>query len=232
MIVGANAAAIVAAIFGSLRRLALLWGLLAAATAAAAPAHTILVFGDSLSAGYGLDNGAGWVRLLQQRLQAQAPDYAAVNASVSGETTAGGLSRLPDALARFHPDLVLLELGANDGLRALPVAAMRANLAGMIRLCRAAGAAPLLFAMRIPQNYGPVYTQRYEAAFAEVARDEQATLVPFFLAAVAADRPRWFQDDGIHPNAQAQAQLLDAVWPLLAPRLKGSPHPAGGKPAY
>jgi acyl-CoA thioesterase-1 len=218
--------------FRALGRLALLFSLLSAGAAAAAPGHTILVFGDSLSAGYGLDNGSGWVHLLALRVQTQAPDYAVVNASVSGETSAGGLARLPAALDGYHPDLVLIELGGNDGLRALPIAQMSANLARMIELSRGAHALPLLFEMRIPQNYGPAYGTQFQQAFGEVARREQATLVPFFLSAVATDPGRWFQDDGIHPNAQAQPQLLDAVWPTLAPLLKAGLHPAGADPAY
>ena len=140
-----------------------------------------------------------------------------VNASVSGETTAGGLSRLPAALQKYHPAVVLLELGGNDGLRGQPLPAMHANLAKMIDLSRAAGAQPLLFEMRIPSNYGPVYGDRFAQVFGAVAQEKQATLVPFFLAAIATDPGRWFQDDGIHPNAAAQPQLLDAVWPTLAP---------------
>jgi acyl-CoA thioesterase-1 len=222
--------AMVRAIVRSLRRLALFGGMLCAGAANAASAHTILVFGDSLSAGYGLDAGSGWVHLLELRLQGAAPGWQLVNASVSGETSAGGLARLPAALQRFHPQLVLIELGANDGLRALPVAELRANLVRMLELCRAAQAQPLLFSMRIPPNYGPLYSRQYEQAFADAAQQGKATLVPFFLAAVAGDQS-WFQDDGIHPNAQAQPLLLDAVWPSLAPLLKAPLHPAGRPPS-
>lgn len=186
----------------------------------AAPA--ILVWGDSLSAGYGLDANAGWVHLLEQRLQTQGGRYTVVNGSVSGETTAGGLARLPAALQREQPEWLLIELGANDGLRGLPLPEMRDNLARMIRLARAAGARPVLFEMRLPTNFGPVVNGRFRAVFVEVAKAESTPLVPFFLESVAADPARWFQDDGLHPNAQAQPQLLDAVWTTLGPLLRGS----------
>lgn len=195
--------------------------LLCAGNALAAP--TILVWGDSLSAGYGLDAKRGWVALLDQKLKSQALDYAVVNASVSGETTSGGVARLPAALDRYHPSVVLIELGGNDGLRALPVEKMRANLETMIAAARGAGAQPVLFAMRIPSNYGPAYTERFKQTFDDLAATKKTPLVPFFLGAIAADIPRWFQDDGLHPNASAQPQLLDAVWPTLAPLLKAAP---------
>ncbi len=195
----------------------MLAGLLASGVATAAP--TILVFGDSLSAGYGLDANAGWVSLLERRLQTQGIDARVVNASVSGETTAGGLARLPAALEREHPAIVLIELGGNDGLRGQPLTAMRANLEKMVELAAAAHARPLLFEMRLPANYGPDYTRDFQQSFATVARSEKVTMVPFFLAAIATAPDRWFQDDGIHPNAAAQPQMLDAVWPTLAPLL-------------
>jgi acyl-CoA thioesterase-1 len=187
----------------------------------AAAAPTILVWGDSLSAGYGLDANTGWVHLLEQRLQTQGERYVVVNGSVSGETTSGGLARLPAALARERPDWVLIELGANDGLRGLPLSEMRDNLTKMTRLARAAGAKPVLFEMRLPTNFGPIINGRFRAVFADVAKAENVPLVPFFLEAVATDPRRWFQDDGIHPNAQAQPRLLDAVWASLAPLLRG-----------
>jgi acyl-CoA thioesterase-1 len=198
----------------------LLGGLAVLPVRAAPAAPTILVYGDSISAGYGLDNGAGWVPLLQQKLQMQGPAYAVVNASVSGETTAGGLARLPAALDRSHPALVLIELGANDGLRGQPLDAMHANLAAMIDLIRAAHARALLFEMRIPTNYGPLYGNRFTQVFGDVAKQKQVPLVPFFLSAIATDRDRWFQEDGIHPNAQAQPLMLNAVWGVLAPLLR------------
>ncbi|MCX7070749.1 MAG: arylesterase [Gammaproteobacteria bacterium] len=203
------------------------WLLLTVALIAAGPlraAQTILVWGDSLSAGYGVDSQRGWVRLLEQKLGTQADaslrGWTVVNGSVSGETTAGGLSRLPAALARHRPALVLIELGGNDGLRGLSLKAMRANLETMIVLARKAGATPLLFEMRIPSNYGQLMTERFQKAFAEVAEATRTPLVPFFLAPVADDRPKWFQDDGIHPNTAAQPLLLDAVWPQLVPVLR------------
>lgn len=142
-----------------------------------------------------------------------------VNASVSGETTAGGLARLPVLLARHKPALVLVELGGNDGLRALPIKAMRANLERIAELSAKAGAKAVLFEMRIPANYGPVYTDAFANAFGEVARAIRAPMVPFMLARFAAD-PGAFQGDGIHPNAASQARMLDAVWPTIEPLLK------------
>lgn len=179
----------------------------------------ILVLGDSLSAGYGLPNGSGWVSLLEQRLKTQGYPHRVVNASISGDTSAGGLSRLPAALDAHKPLLVLVELGGNDGLRALPVPELRGNLDRIVALARAAGATPVLFEMQIPSNYGPAYTERFARLFGEVARDRKLPLVPFFLGAIATD-PAQFQDDGIHPNSAAQPKLLDATWPTLKPLLK------------
>ncbi|GAC1621400.1 MAG: arylesterase [Nevskia sp.] len=204
----------------------LLW--LSAGSAAAAP--TILVWGDSLSAGYGLDARSGWVYLLEQKLKSQAPDYRVVNGSVSGETTSGGLARLPAALDRYHPEILLIELGGNDGLRGQPVEAMRGNLAKMSDLARAAGARPVIFEMRIPSNYGPLFTEKFRAVFGAVAKEKKAPLVPFFLSAFATEPQRWFQDDGIHPNAAAQPQMLDAVWPTLQALLT-KPSPAASRHA-
>ena len=211
--------------------LSLLWLLPACAEAA----RTILVFGDSISAGYGLDAGTGWVALLSQRLKTLGAPYEVINASVSGETTAGGISRLGDALKLYKPAVVLLELGANDGLRGQPPTVMQGNLETMIDMARAGGAQPLLFEMRMPNNYGPAYTQRFDQSFHNAAAARKIPLVPFFLGAVAADADHWFQDDGIHPNAAAQPQLLDAVWGSLAPAIglagknvaasKPPPHP-------
>lgn len=196
-------------------------------------ARNILVFGDSLSAGYGLDNGSGWVALLAKKLQSTGSAYEVVNASVSGETTAGGVSRLADALDLHKPEIVLLELGANDGLRGQPPAVMQANLEKMIDQIRARGARPLLFEMRIPNNYGPVYTQKFTQAFHDAAADKKIPLVPFFLGTVATDVDRWFQEDGIHPNASAQPQLMETVWaslaPLIAPGSKTAPASAAGR---
>jgi len=206
------------------RVLMLLCGLLFCASAGAA-GKTILVWGDSISAGFGLDANTGWVHLLEQRLQSQGLGYAVVNASVSGETTAGGLSRLPAALDKYHPDIVLIELGGNDGLRAQSLDAMRANLEKMLDLSAAARARPVLFEMYIPRNYGPVYADRFTKVFDQLAQQRQVPMVPFFLAGLVGEQDRWFQDDGIHPNAQAQPQLLEAVWPTLAPLLQHATHP-------
>lgn len=187
--------------------------------AAKAAAPVILVLGDSLSAGYGLDAGDGWVSLLEQKLRSQGFPYAVVNASVSGETTAGGLARLPALLARHRPRMVLVELGGNDGLRALPVKALRANLERICDLSAQAGATAVLFEMRIPENFGPAYSAGFTRSFGEVAKAKKVPLVPFLLAAIATDTGQWFQEDGIHPNAAAQSKLLDAVWPSLEPVL-------------
>lgn len=196
-----------------------MWLIGASFAGIASAAPTVLVWGDSLSAGYGLDARSGWVYLLEQKLKSQASDYTVVNASVSGETTSGGLSRLPAALDRYHPALLLIELGGNDGLRGQSTDTMAANLRRMSALAKAAGAQPVLFEMRIPSNYGPLYTGKFRQTFSDVAHAERIPLIPFFLGAIAADRQRWFQDDGIHPNAAAQPQMLDAVWPTLAPLL-------------
>ncbi len=189
---------------------------------AAAPGATLLVVGDSLSAEYGLARGSGWVELLQQRLKRERSKLQVVNASVSGDTTAGGRSRLPALLAQHQPRIVIVELGGNDALRGLPPAMTEANLSAMVRDARAAGAKVLLLGMQVPPNYGQKYAQDFAAVFARVAKAEGAALLPFFLAGVA-DGPqadKLFQNDRIHPNAQAQPQLLDNVWPALKPLLK------------
>lgn len=175
--------------------------------------------GDSLSAGYGLNIRDGWVSLLEQKLKTQGLPHRVVNASISGETSAGGLARLPAALDRHRPAFVLIELGGNDGLRAQPLKQLRSNLEKMIDLSVAAGATPLLFEMRIPANYGVVYTEGFAKTFEQVAKEKKVSLVPFFLSAIAADRAG-FQDDGIHPNTASQTKMLDAAWPTLAPLLK------------
>jgi len=188
----------------------------------AAPAETpvILVFGDSVSAGYGLTRvEQGWVALLRTRLKQQEYVYQVVNASVSGETTAGGLARLPRALTLHQPRIVILELGGNDGLRALPMAQMRTNLARMVDLASAAGAKVLLLGMRIPPNYGPDYTEQFRSSYSDLARDKKLPLVPFLLNDIAL-LPDLMQADGIHPNELGQPRLLDNVWPALKPLLR------------
>ncbi len=190
----------------------------AAADAPAIPA--ILIFGDSISAGYGLARADdGWVGLLRSKLKAEGYGYQVINASVSGETTAGGLARLPRALELHHPQIVVLELGGNDGLRALPIEQMRANLVAMIALARAGGARVLLLGIRIPPNYGPEYTEKFAAVFADVAHAERVDVVPFLLAQVALS-PQLMQADGIHANEQGQPLLLATVWPALSPLLR------------
>lgn len=176
---------------------------------------TLLVLGDSLSAAYGMPVERGWVALLAARYAAAAPmPPKIVNASISGETTRGGLERLPALLAAHRPDLVVLELGANDGLRGLPVADLEANLARMIELSQQAGARVLLLGMRIPPNYGPRYTERFHASYAGLAARYDVPLVPFFLDGVAGD-PALVQDDGLHPRAEAQPRMLENIWPAL-----------------
>jgi acyl-CoA thioesterase-1 len=203
--------------------LAVLW---LAAIPARAETPTILVFGDSISAGYGLPRvEQGWVALLQAKLMKEGYGYEVVNASVSGETTAGGLARLPRALSLHHPRIVILELGGNDGLRALPIAPMHANLARMADLSIAAGAKVVLVGMRIPPNYGPQYTEQFARVYAQIAHDGRLALVPFLLDGVALN-PALMQDDGIHPDAGGQPRLLENVWPVLAPLLKPSAHGA------
>jgi acyl-CoA thioesterase-1 len=186
-------------------------------------AQTILVLGDSLSAGYGLAQGEGWVALLEQRLQRDKLDYQVVNASISGDTTIGGLNRLPAALQEHHPAIVIVELGANDGLRGNALEETRKNLIAIVQACRKAGARVVVTGMRIPPNYGPVYTRRFESLFAEVARQQNVELVPFLMQGFAGDRTM-FQADGIHPTAAAQSRMLDNVYhrlrPLLLPRPK------------
>nr|WP_231960318.1 arylesterase [Tepidimonas fonticaldi] len=180
-------------------------------------APVILVVGDSLSAEYGLARGTGWVALLERRLQEGRRTARVVNASVSGDTTAGGRSRLAALLERHRPALVVLELGGNDALRGLPLETTRDNLRAMIRASRDAGARVLLLGMDMPPNYGERYRAQFRAVYTDLAREEKVALVPFFLAGVA-DGPQaaaLFQDDRIHPNERAQPILLDNVWPQL-----------------
>ncbi len=179
----------------------------------------ILVYGDSLSAGYGIALEHSWVQLMRNRLREEGYPHTVMNESVSGETSTGGLRRLPAALDRIQPSIVLLELGANDGLRGLPIPRLEENLRAMAILSQEHGAAPVIFEMRIPPNYGPQYTSGFQAVFARVASDLNAAFVPFFLADIAL-QPDAFQSDGIHPTAAAQPTLLDAVWPHIQDLLK------------
>lgn len=182
-------------------------------------AATILVFGDSLSAGYGLPREQGWVHLLEQRLRAEKLDYKVVNASVSGETTLGGRNRIGDALKAHRPALVILELGANDGLRGATPDSIRRNLETISDACRRAKARVLLVGIRLPPNYGTAYTEKFHEVFSAVARSRKLPLVPFILDGFSNDR-EFFQDDGIHPSAAAQPLMLDTVWKELRPLLK------------
>jgi len=201
------------------KRLFALLVLIVASASAQAEAPVILVFGDSISAGYGLARvELGWVELLETRLNTEGYGYRVVNASVSGETTAGGLARLPRALELHHPKIVILELGGNDGLRALPIAQMRANLTQMVELASAAGAKTLLLGMRMPPNYGPEYTGQFALVFSDLARDRKLPWVPFLLTDIALSQSL-LQGDDIHPNAAGQPVLLENVWPTLKPLL-------------
>jgi acyl-CoA thioesterase I len=191
----------------------------ALALPAAAPAATILVYGDSLSAGYGLPQEQGWVSLLAQRLRAEKFDYRVVNASISGETTTGGRSRIGGALKTHNPELVIVELGANDGLRGTSLDAMRANLQSIVDTCRANQAAVLIVGIRLPPNFGMDYTSKFQQVFIDVARSRKLRPVPFILDGFGEKR-EFFQDDGIHPTAAAQPLMLEAVWKELKPLLK------------
>lgn len=198
--------------------------LLLPAPSAMAAAPVLLVYGDSISAAYGLRTEEGWVRLLQQRLKAEGFDYTVANASISGETTLGGRNRIAGALKHFQPAILIIELGGNDGLRGLSLEDTRANLIAMIRAARAARASVLLVGMELPPNYGKPYTEKFRSLFAEVAKAERAALVPFLFAGFA-DYREAFQPDGIHPTAAAQGQMLDTVWPQLRPLLKPAVKP-------
>lgn len=214
--------------------LLLLWLTAAGSALAQSPKQTILVVGDSLSAEYGLVRGTGWVSLLARRL-AEAPQpaagkkadsafrlddqYSVVNASISGETTSGGRTRLPALLQQHRPAIVVLQLGANDGLRGLPLAQTRANLEKMILAAKASKARVLLIGMRLPPNYGPDYTRGFERAFRELSQRHGTAFLPFLLEPIALD-DRAFQADRLHPTAAAQPKLRDHVWPALSPLLK------------
>lgn len=193
-----------------------LW--IAACAAVAAQAPVVLVLGDSLSAEYGLPRDTGWVKLLADRLAQDGAKYSVVNASISGETTSGGRTRLPALLKQHRPAVVVIQLGGNDGLRGLPVNAMRDNLAAMIDASRAAGARVLLVGVRVPPNYGRDYAERFASTFEELARGRKIALAPFLLDGFA-DRFEYFQPDRIHPNEKAQSLMLGNVWPHLAPLL-------------
>jgi acyl-CoA thioesterase-1 len=190
----------------------------ASASAYSAP-KTVLVLGDSLSAEYGLARGSGWVALLEQKLKAEKIDARIVNASISGETTSGGRARLPALLNQHHPNLVVIELGANDGLRGLPVASAEDNLRSMVSLAKDKHAKVLLVGMRMPPNYGRAYTERFAGMYQEVATQLKAPLVPFMLEGVALD-PAMFQSDRMHPLATAHPIILANIWPQFSALIK------------
>lgn len=175
---------------------------------------TLLVFGDSLSAGYRMPVEEGWVSLLDEKLKMLGSEYKVVNASVSGETTDGGLSRLPATLATHKPSIVILELGGNDGLRGLPVASIKRNLIEMVQKSQDAGATVILAGIQIPPNYGPRYTEPFTQQFEEIAQSMDLPFIPFLIDGIA-QRSELMQDDGIHPKAEAQGMVLDNVWPVL-----------------
>jgi acyl-CoA thioesterase-1 len=198
-----------------------LFVLLCNAAGVAYAAASIMVFGDSLSTGYGLPQGAGWVDLLQQRLAREKYDYKVINASLTGETTVSGKNRLGGALTRHQPEIVILELGGNDGLRGAGIDTIRANLTTMIAACRQREARVLLVGMRLPPNYGKDYTEKFRRTYGAVAKSQRVPLVPFLYEGFATDRGA-FQPDGIHPNAAAQPRMLDNVWKQLQPMLVGN----------
>ncbi len=192
--------------------------LLCFSLSAAAAEQRILVYGDSLSAGFGIGVSQSWPALLGQRLQAKGSRYSLSNASISGETTAGGRARFAATLARFKPTVVILALGANDGLRGLPVAAMKDNLAFMVKLAKKQKIKVLLVGMQLPPNYGAKYRDEFDAAYRDIAKREKIALLPFLLEPIALDRNA-YQADGLHPTAAAQPKLLDHVWSALQPLL-------------
>jgi acyl-CoA thioesterase I len=190
----------------------------AAANPAGTAKPTIAVLGDSLSAEYGLPRDTGWVALLRQRLASERIDYSVANASISGDTTSGGLARLPLVMQRMKPSIVIVELGANDALRGVPLATTESNLRAIVEQIRKGDAKPVLVGMYVPPNYGPDYTRSFHAIYGQLSKDLNVPLVPFLLAGLA-DKPELFQADQIHPTQQAQPLLLDNVWPTLKPLL-------------
>jgi len=197
--------------------------LLAVALLAAAPASalakSILVLGDSLSAAFGIPQEAGWANLLQQRLLQQHRSYKVINASISGETTSGGVVRIKELLKQHRPQFVIIELGANDGLRGLPIKEMKKNLDRIIAQCKQANARIVLIGLRLPPNYGPLYTNAFEQAYSELAAQHRIAFVPFLFAGLE-DSPRHFQSDNLHPTSEAQEILLNNVWQQLKPLLR------------
>jgi acyl-CoA thioesterase-1 len=204
-----------------MRRFLILVALLSATGGHAADVPTVLILGDSLSAGYGIDVDQSWAALLQSRLREQGYEHRVVNASISGETTEGGAERIGPALENFSPELVILELGGNDGLRGFPPQRTRENLDRIITASKASGAQVVLLGIRIPSNYGPRYTQAFEGVFRDTAETHDIPWIGFFMEGIALNE-ELMQADGIHPNAQAQPKLLDNAWPVIKEAL-GSP---------
>jgi acyl-CoA thioesterase I len=187
-------------------------------TCAYSASKTVLVLGDSLSAEHGIERGTGWVALLEKKLEAEKVDAAIINASISGETTSGGLARLPALLNKYHPNIVMIELGANDGLRGLSLTATEGNLYAMITAAKKTKAKVLLIGMRLPPNYGKDYAQRFSSMYIKESKQTQVPLAPFLLAGVA-EKPELFQTDHLHPISSAQPLILSNVWPYLKPLL-------------
>ena len=200
-------------------------GVCGSATTPAAASKTILVLGDSLSAAHNIATQSGWVHLLEVRLAKMEPGWTVVNASISGETSLSGRHRLPALLAKYHPAVLLLELGANDGLRGLPLPALHDNLTAMIDQAHQAGTQVLLLGIELPLNYGPQYRDGLRAVYADLARDKRTALVPFLLEGVALD-PQRMQDDGLHPTAAGEPAVLETVWTKLQPLLRRVRRPA------
>ena len=190
-------------------------------SAGSSPQPKILIFGDSLSAAYGIGEDEGWVTLLAERLAQEDSELEVVNGSVSGETTTGGRARLPSLLERYNPAFVLIELGGNDGLRGLPLSLMRENLTDMIQLSQSSGATVMIAGMQIPPNYGPRYTEPFFAQYAELAEEFDLYLIPFLIDGIP-QQPELMQADGIHPKAEAQSMILDNFWPVLLEALQPS----------
>jgi len=188
------------------------------ATAAGAESPTIVIFGDSLSAGYGIEVDQSWAALLQARLREQGYEHQVVNASISGETTEGGATRIDVALQDFSPDLIILELGGNDGLRGFPAARIKANLEKIVTRAKATGAAVVLLGIRIPSNYGPRYSSEFEGVFRQVSANLDVEWIEFFMEGIAMNDDL-LQEDRIHPNAEAQPILLDNAWPIISATL-------------
>lgn len=199
--------------------------LLALRPASAAPPRTILLLGDSLSAAHNIELSASWPVLLQKRVADLRPPYRLVNASISGETTVSGRARLPALLRQYRPAIVILELGANDGLRGLPLSEIRTNLAAMVKGARASGARVVLLGIELPVNYGPAYRAGLQKIYADLATQARAPLLPFLLKGVAL-HPALMQSDGLHPTAAAQPRVLANVWSVLQPVLQKFPRPA------